>query len=153
MRGWLSASSVSCIKMAIGLSKTEPYEKNPNLRDGEFQHLKAGVKRTCLHFIFCSKYKIIVLCGKSIGLQSWHLGFCFFFSHYCNLKSFIFFGPSCLSVNWRIQGLPVSKYILYICINYIFLTSAWSSKKQESSRKTSILLYWLCQSLWLCGSQ
>ena len=32
-------------------------------------------------------------------------------------------------------------------------TSAGSSKKQESSRKTSILLYWLCQSLWLCGSQ
>ena len=32
-------------------------------------------------------------------------------------------------------------------------TSVGSSKKQESSRKTSILLYWLCQSLWLCGSQ
>ena len=32
-------------------------------------------------------------------------------------------------------------------------TSAGSSKKQESSRKTSMLLYWLCQSLWLCGSQ
>ena len=32
-------------------------------------------------------------------------------------------------------------------------TSAGSSKKQESSRKTSILLYWLRQSLWLCGSQ
>ena len=32
-------------------------------------------------------------------------------------------------------------------------TSAVSSKKQESSRKTSLLLYWLCQSLWLCGSQ
>ena len=32
-------------------------------------------------------------------------------------------------------------------------TSTGSSKKQESSRKTSILLYWLCQSLWLCGSQ
>ena len=29
----------------------------------------------------------------------------------------------------------------------------WIRKKQESSRKTSILLYWLCQSLWLCGSQ
>ena len=151
MRGWLSAWSVSCIKMAIGLSKIEPYEKNPNLRDGEFQHLKAGVKRRCLHFILCSKYKIIILCGKSIGLQSWYLGF-WFFSHYCNLKSFIFFGPSRLSVNWRIQGLPVSKYIFYICINYIFLTSAGSSKKQESSRKT-FLLYCLCQSLWLCGSQ
>ena len=33
-------------------------------------------------------------------------------------------------------------------------TSAGSSKKQESSRKTStFLLYWLHQSLWLCGSQ
>ena len=32
-------------------------------------------------------------------------------------------------------------------------TSNGSSKKQESSRKTSISLYWLCQSLWLCGSQ
>ena len=32
-------------------------------------------------------------------------------------------------------------------------TSTGSSKKQESSRKTSILLYKLCQSLWLCGSQ
>ena len=28
-----------------------------------------------------------------------------------------------------------------------------SWKKQESSRKTSISAYWLCQSLWLCGSQ
>ena len=32
-------------------------------------------------------------------------------------------------------------------------TPAGSSKKQESSRKTSTLLYWLHQSLWLCGSQ
>ena len=33
-------------------------------------------------------------------------------------------------------------------------TSAGSSKKQESSRKKHLLLlYWLCQSLWLCGSQ
>ena len=32
-------------------------------------------------------------------------------------------------------------------------TSAGSWKKQESSRKTSISAYWLCQSLWLCGSQ
>ena len=32
-------------------------------------------------------------------------------------------------------------------------TSAGSLKKQESSRKTSISAYWLCQSLWLCGSQ
>ena len=32
-------------------------------------------------------------------------------------------------------------------------TSAGSLKKWESSRKTSILPYWLCQSLWLCGSQ
>ena len=30
-------------------------------------------------------------------------------------------------------------------------TGSW--KKQESSRKTHLLLlYWLCQSLWLCGS-
>ena len=32
-------------------------------------------------------------------------------------------------------------------------TSTGSSKKQESSRKHLILLYWLCQRLWLCGSQ
>ena len=30
-------------------------------------------------------------------------------------------------------------------------TGSW--KKQESSRKNLYLLYWLCQSLWLCGSQ
>ena len=28
-----------------------------------------------------------------------------------------------------------------------------SLKKQESYRKTSTLLYWLHQNLWLCGSQ
>ena len=28
-----------------------------------------------------------------------------------------------------------------------------SLKKQEGSRKHLFLLYWLCQSLWLCGSQ
>ena len=33
-------------------------------------------------------------------------------------------------------------------------TSVGSSKKQESFRKTSTsVLYWLCPSLWLCGSQ
>ena len=32
-------------------------------------------------------------------------------------------------------------------------TSAGSWKKQESSRKPLFLFYWLCQSLWLCGSQ
>ena len=32
-------------------------------------------------------------------------------------------------------------------------TSAGSLKKQESSRKISISAYWLCQSLWLYGSQ
>ena len=32
-------------------------------------------------------------------------------------------------------------------------TSVRSLKKQESSRKTLFLLNWLCQSLWLCGSQ
>ena len=32
------------------------------------------------------------------------------------------------------------------------LKSIQSSKKQESSWKVSILLYWLYQSLWLCGS-
>ena len=32
-------------------------------------------------------------------------------------------------------------------------TSFGSSKKQESSRKYLLLFYWLCQSLWLCGSQ
>ena len=34
-----------------------------------------------------------------------------------------------------------------------FLTSGGSSKKHESCRKNLLLLYWLCQSLWLCGSQ
>ena len=33
------------------------------------------------------------------------------------------------------------------------LTSVGSSKKQESSIKNLLLLYWQCQSLWLCGSQ
>ena len=32
-------------------------------------------------------------------------------------------------------------------------TSVGSLKKQESSRKHLLLLYWLWQSLWLCGSQ
>ena len=32
-------------------------------------------------------------------------------------------------------------------------TSAGSLKKQGSSRKNLLLLYWLCQSLWLWGSQ
>ena len=32
-------------------------------------------------------------------------------------------------------------------------TCTGSSKKQESSRKNILLLYWLCQKLWLCGSQ
>ena len=29
----------------------------------------------------------------------------------------------------------------------------WSSKKQECCRKNLLLLYWLCQRFWLCGSQ
>ena len=32
-------------------------------------------------------------------------------------------------------------------------TSIGSLKKQESAKKNLLLLYWLCQSLWLCGSQ
>ena len=32
-------------------------------------------------------------------------------------------------------------------------TSAGSSRKQDSSREHLLLFYWLCQSLWLCGSQ
>ena len=32
-------------------------------------------------------------------------------------------------------------------------TSSGLSNKQESSKKHLLLLYWLCQSLWLCGSQ
>ena len=32
-------------------------------------------------------------------------------------------------------------------------TSAGSSKKQESPEKHLLLLYWLCQSLWLCGQK
>ena len=32
-------------------------------------------------------------------------------------------------------------------------TSAGSMKKQESSRKHLLLLYWLCQNLWLCRPQ
>ena len=31
-------------------------------------------------------------------------------------------------------------------------TSVGTSKTQESSRKSSTFAYWLCQSLWLCGS-
>ena len=34
-----------------------------------------------------------------------------------------------------------------------FPTSTGSLKKQKSSSKTSISALWLCQSLWLCGSQ
>ena len=36
---------------------------------------------------------------------------------------------------------------------YINFALPGSWKKQESSRKTSISVYWLCQSLWQCGSQ
>ena len=32
-------------------------------------------------------------------------------------------------------------------------TSAGSSKMQESSKKNLFLLYWLCQTFWLCESQ
>ena len=32
-------------------------------------------------------------------------------------------------------------------------TSAGSSKKQDVPEKHPLLLYWLCQSFWLCGSQ
>ena len=32
-------------------------------------------------------------------------------------------------------------------------TPAGALKKQESSRKHQFLIYWLCQSLWQCGSQ
>ena len=32
-------------------------------------------------------------------------------------------------------------------------TSAWSSKSKRVPEKHLFLLYWLCQSLWLCGSQ
>ena len=32
-------------------------------------------------------------------------------------------------------------------------TSVWSLKKQENSKKNLLLLYWLHQTLWLCGSQ
>ena len=34
-----------------------------------------------------------------------------------------------------------------------FPTCTGSSKKQENSKKHLLLLYWLCQILWLCGSQ
>ena len=34
-----------------------------------------------------------------------------------------------------------------------FLTSIGSLKKWEGPEKHLFLLYWLCQSLWLCGSQ
>ena len=33
------------------------------------------------------------------------------------------------------------------------IANTGSSKKQESSKQHLLLLYWLCQSLWLCGSQ
>ena len=32
-------------------------------------------------------------------------------------------------------------------------TSVESQKKKENSRKNRLLLHWLCQNLWLCGSQ
>ena len=32
-------------------------------------------------------------------------------------------------------------------------TSSGSSKKQEFQKKYLLLLYWLCQTLWLCGPQ
>ena len=32
-------------------------------------------------------------------------------------------------------------------------TSTGSLKKEENSKKHLFLVYWLCQSLWLCGSQ
>ena len=38
---------------------------------------------------------------------------------------------------------------LYLIKHYLIL----SSRKQESSKKNLLLFYWLCQSLWLCGSQ
>ena len=49
----------------------------------------------------------------------------------------------------RLSGIPISFRIFPS-----LLWSTGSLKKQESSRKKNLfLLYWLCQSLWLCGSQ
>ena len=66
-------------------------------------------------------------------------------------------------VNWEVCGLlPV----ILSPFNYFWNTlekaeepeiklptSSGSSKKQEVSEKHLFLLYWLCQSLWLCGPQ
>ena len=39
------------------------------------------------------------------------------------------------------------------CSNYCTIVLIIGSKKQGSYRKYLLLLFWLCQSLWLCGSQ
>lgn len=122
MRGWLSAWSVSCIKMAIGTSKTEPYDKNPNLREGKSQQtspLKAGVKGSSFSISeiqnVISKYCV----GKTLD---WNYDRdVLFFSQYSNLKSFIFFGPQLLLGKLKDSKTSIPKYILFICITYILL--------------------------------
>ena len=56
-----------------------------------------------------------------------------------------------MSISYRYNSLSFSPSV-YIYIR-LWPTCAGSWKKQESSRKTSISALWLCQSLWLCGSQ
>ena len=53
-----------------------------------------------------------------------------------------------------VHGFLEARILLWFAIPFSKLpTSAGSLKKQESSRKHLFLLYWLCQSLWQCGSQ
>ena len=60
---------------------------------------------------------------------------------------------SCPTLCDPIDGSPPGSSVPWILQARTLEWVARSSKKQESSRKTSILHYWLCQSLWLCGSQ
>lgn len=106
--------------MAIGTSKTEPYDKNPNLREGKSQQtspLKAGVKGSSFSISeiqnVISKYCV----GKTLD---WNYDRdVLFFSQYSNLKSFIFFGPQLLLGKLKDSRTSIPKYILFICITYI----------------------------------
>lgn len=106
--------------MAIGTSKTGPYDKNPNLREGKSQQtspLKAGVKGSSFSISeiqnVISKYCV----GKTLD---WNYDRdVLFFSQYSNLKSFIFFGPQLLLGKLKDSRTSIPKYILFICITYI----------------------------------
>ena len=50
-----------------------------------------------------------------------------------------------------IHGIFQARVLEWVAITFS-TTPTGSSKKQESSEKHLLLLDWLCQSLWLCGS-